>query len=458
MGSLIAAYGFNEGSGSSVADGSGNGHGGTISGANWTTQGRFGNALSFDGINDWVTITDAPGLDLTTGITLEAWVFPTAQGTNWRNVIIKERPGGEVYNLYSNINTSVPSVYVVGGSTPGAPIDARGQTQLSLNTWTYLAATYDGSTLRLFVNGAQVGSRAFSGSLLTSTGALRVGGNSVWGEFFQGRIDEIRIYNRALTQAEIQADMNTPIGAGANTSPTVTGITAQVTNEDTATGAIGFTVGDAETAAGSLTVSGSSNNPTLVPNGNVVFGGSGANRTVTVTPAANQNGTANITVTVSDGSLSTPTSFQVTVNAVNDSPTITALANQTTTSGTAVGALSFTVGDVETAAGSLTVSGSSNNTTVVPNANIKFGGSGANRTVTATPAGGQTGTATITVTVSDGQASTPTSFQLTVNAANTPPTIMAIAPQVINEDTATGAIGFTVGDAGDGGGEFDGKR
>ena len=64
---------------------------------------------------------------------------------------------------------------------------------------------------------------------------------------------------------------------------------------------IAFTVGDAETAAGSLTVSGSSSNPTLVPNANIVFGGSGANRTVTVTPAANQNGTATITVTVSDG-------------------------------------------------------------------------------------------------------------------------------------------------------------
>ena len=174
-----------------------------------------------------------------------------------------------------------------------------------------------------------------------------------------------------------------------------------------------------ETAAGSLTVSGSSNNPTLVPNGNIVFGGNGANRTLTVTPAANQNGTANITVTVSDGLLSTPTSFQLTVNAVNDSPTITTLANQTTTSGTAVGPLSFTVGDVETAAGSLTVSGSANNPTLVPNANITFGGSGANRTVTVTPVAGQTGTATITVPVNDGQASTPTSFQLTVSATST---------------------------------------
>ena len=145
---------------------------------------------------------------------------------------------------------------------------------------------------------------------------------------------------------------------GANTAPTITAIANQVTNEDIATGAIPFTVGDSETTAGSLTVSGSSNNTTLVPNGNIVFGGSGANRTVTVTPAANQNGSVNITVTVSDGSLSTPTSFQLTVNAINDAPMITSITNQTTTAGAAVGPLAFTVGDVETAAGNLTVSGS----------------------------------------------------------------------------------------------------
>ena len=60
-------------------------------------------------------------------------------------------------------------------------------------------------------------------------------------------------------------------------------------------------MGDGETAAGSLTVSGGSSNPTLVPTDNIVFGGSGANRTVTVSPAANQSGTATITVRVSDG-------------------------------------------------------------------------------------------------------------------------------------------------------------
>ena len=73
---LVAAYGFSEGAGTTVADLSGNGRTGTISGATWTAAGRFGNALSFNGTNAWVTVADANALDLTTGMTLEAWVNP----------------------------------------------------------------------------------------------------------------------------------------------------------------------------------------------------------------------------------------------------------------------------------------------------------------------------------------------------------------------------------------------
>jgi hypothetical protein len=83
---------------------------------------------------------------------------------------------------------------------------------VALNTWTHLAGTFDGTTLRLYVNGTEVGTRAVAGPMATSTGVLRMGGNGIWGEFFAGRIDEVRVYNRALSVAEIQTDMNTPIG------------------------------------------------------------------------------------------------------------------------------------------------------------------------------------------------------------------------------------------------------
>lgn len=106
-----------------------------------------------------------------------------------------------------------------------------------------------------------------------------------------------------------------------NTAPTISSLSDQTTTQNVATSAIAITIGDAETAAGSLTMTGTSSNTTLVPNANVVFGGSGASRTVIVTPATNQTGTSTITCTVSDGSLSTSATFLLTVTA--SAPTIT---------------------------------------------------------------------------------------------------------------------------------------
>ena len=71
--------------------------------------------------------------------------------------------------------------------------------------------TYDGTVLRIYVNGAQVGTGDVSGSITAGTGSLRIGGNSVWGEYFGGLIDELRLYSRALSAAEITADMTRPV-------------------------------------------------------------------------------------------------------------------------------------------------------------------------------------------------------------------------------------------------------
>jgi hypothetical protein len=73
--------------------------------------------------------------------------------------------------------------------------------------------TYDGSAIRLYVNAVLVASLAgVVGSMPNSTLPLDIGGNNVWSEWFIGRIDEVRLYNRALSLAELQTDMNTPIG------------------------------------------------------------------------------------------------------------------------------------------------------------------------------------------------------------------------------------------------------
>src|SRR6185436_12673843 len=87
---LVAAYGFDEGTGSTTADASGNGNTGTITDATWTTSGKFGGALVFDGSSALVTIADAPGLNLTTAMTLMAWVKPSAASTLFTDVIWKD--------------------------------------------------------------------------------------------------------------------------------------------------------------------------------------------------------------------------------------------------------------------------------------------------------------------------------------------------------------------------------
>ena len=108
---LVAAYNFNEGTGTATADATGNGHTGTVSGATWNAAGKNGAALSFDGVNDWVTIADTALLDLTSGMTLEAWIRPSVV-TNWRTVILKERSGGLSYALYSSGDNGRPAVWI----------------------------------------------------------------------------------------------------------------------------------------------------------------------------------------------------------------------------------------------------------------------------------------------------------------------------------------------------------
>jgi hypothetical protein len=205
---LVGAWGFDETAGSTAADASGQSNTGTITNATHSAAGKFGGALSFNGTNAWVTVPDANSLDLTTGMTLEAWVQPTALGTLWRTVILKEQPGNLIYALYAGDGLARPASDVFTTADRGF----SGTSALTLNTWTHLAATYDGTTQRLFVNGVQVATRATTGAIRASTGVLRIGGNNIWtNEWFAGLIDEVRVYNKALTAAEIQADMVKPV-------------------------------------------------------------------------------------------------------------------------------------------------------------------------------------------------------------------------------------------------------
>jgi hypothetical protein len=183
-------------------------------------------------------------------------------------------------------------------------------------------------------------------------------------------------------------------------------------------GVFNFTVGDPVTALTSLILAGAPDNQSVVPNANIVFGGSGANRSVTVTPAVNASGIVNITLQVSNASGAFAQSrFQLTVGTVNQPPSISLIPNQTTSENRSI-AVPFTVSDLETPANALAVTASSDNATLLPTAKLVLAGSGNNRTLTVTPGANTIGVGHVTVAVTAGGGlSSRTTFQMTVGPA-----------------------------------------
>ena len=114
---------------------------------------------------------------------------------------------------------------IIGGSHG----EAFGTTALTANTWAHLALTYDGTAVRFYVNGNLTGTTTKTGTISSSTGALTIGSDPFYGQYFAGLIDEIRVYNIALTQAQIQTDMAASVGLSDTEAPSAPGtLTATV--------------------------------------------------------------------------------------------------------------------------------------------------------------------------------------------------------------------------------------
>jgi phosphatidylethanolamine-binding protein (PEBP) family uncharacterized protein len=178
--------------------------------------------------------------------------------------------------------------------------------------------------------------------------------------------------------------------------PTLAVIPNQTTAEDT-NKVVNLTVGDPDTALADLDLDWSPAANPLVQS--ITFGGTTAARTATIVPKANQTGNLAITISVTDSVSTAQRTFTLTVTPVNDAPTLSAINDVTLEPNTASSSLQFTISDPDGDT-AFTVTGSSNDTTVVPNANIAFVGA-PNRSVTVTPANNQGGVATVTVTATD---------------------------------------------------------
>ena len=201
--SLVAAYTFDEGEGEVAEDSSGDGHSGTVEGAKWI-EGKYGKALEFDGKDDCVTIPNSNALRLDGNLTIEAWVR-LKKSNAFAPVIFKESEGFYGYSLFDGgFEAGHPEAFISDGTEPWA--EATLSEALPAETWSNLAMTSDGKQLRLYVNGELVDTGT-TRSAQYSNGPLLIGCSKTFGEYFEGAIDQVRLYDRDLSEGEVKADM-----------------------------------------------------------------------------------------------------------------------------------------------------------------------------------------------------------------------------------------------------------
>src|SRR6185437_9215308 len=136
-------------------------------------------ALVFNGTNARVNISNSASLQLTSAMTLETWIDPATVSNVWRDVIYK---GND--NYYLEGTSDQGGAAAGGGTYGGTNANVYAASALPANTWSHLALTYDGATLRLYVNGTLVSSQAKTGAVTTSTNQLQIGGDSIYGQYF----------------------------------------------------------------------------------------------------------------------------------------------------------------------------------------------------------------------------------------------------------------------------------
>ena len=239
----------------------------------------------------------------------------------------------------TSVNSGASQAYTItpnsGYTISGVTVDGVSAGAITSYTFTGVAANHtisaaftgSGTTYTITASAGAGGSISPSGAVLVNAGGnqtFTISPNSGYTianvTVDGGGVGSLSSYPFANVTAT--HTIAATFAATVNTPPTISTVVNQNLTVNSATAALAFTVGDTETAAASLTVTAASSNTTLVPNANIVLGGSGTNRTVSVTPATNLTGTATITLTVSDGALTGVSSFTVTVAAASGIPKV----------------------------------------------------------------------------------------------------------------------------------------
>ena len=168
-------------------------------------------ALDFDGVNDIVNIGSTTSINNMGlgGFSLESWLYPhTASGA--QSII---RKSGD-YNLYINNGYLTAEIWYLGTGNPNL-ITITGTSTITLNAWSHVACTWDGSIGRLYIDGLEI-STSLSANTITTSEVLSLGASSVYGNYLNGNLDEVRIWNIARTQCEINTYKNCEISTIAN--------------------------------------------------------------------------------------------------------------------------------------------------------------------------------------------------------------------------------------------------
>jgi hypothetical protein len=397
--------------------------------------GEVGQSFAMHGGVDGVKIAASPSLNVGagTGLTVEAWINPRdlagrspliewnregTTSTEWGVQLWISKAGDfvpEPGSLFANL---------IDNNGTAHYLFSQGNVIVS-NAWQHIALTYDKSSGigRLYRNGekvleSNVGVFTPETSYSLFLGRRPSGASAM---SYTGLLDEVAIYDHALTQAELQSIYaagsagKCPVDTGGNRPPSISLIPNQTITQGASTGPLSFTVTDTETPAEDLVVTGSSSNPVLVPDANIYLSGSGSNRAVDVTAVTNQTGTAIITLTVSDGQAIGATRFTVRVQVPQAVPSIESIPDHIVLIDQPTEAIQLQLTDSDTPLDALRLTGASSNPSLVPNENIFFGMAVGKWYTTVTPVFGQTGSAIVTVKVSDGANEAATQFRLTVN-------------------------------------------
>jgi hypothetical protein len=221
---LAGAWAFNEGNGTQIADSSGNGNTGTLSGnTSWKSVARQGAGLSFDGSGAWVQLPNSTALNIggaAITVSFWTWIDPTAAsdmmilGKPWSAGNLASPP----YQYGVEFGRATRTANFDFGS-PGGVSNGPFAIPLKTGRWTHIAFTYDGSFVGGFRDGAQVVSTPASGSIVPRGNPVEIGTDSAGAKRLKGQLDDLRIYSRALLAAEIESDMKTGVNAAADLTP-----------------------------------------------------------------------------------------------------------------------------------------------------------------------------------------------------------------------------------------------